>query len=80
MARGLAWYGGKAPDNGGGWVTSVGMNRPSTPGLAVDPEGTVPLPTRARPASAEGPRVTVSAITAPPDERTAPNGRIRLPK
>lgn len=77
----LGWYGGRLPESTGGFVGAVGLNTPTLPGLAVDPEGTAPPPREKAPrrsAVLEGAKVVVERMAEPEDTTTRPSGRIRM--
>ena len=80
---GLSWSGaGRPPSNGGGFVSSVGLNGPVAPPLAFDferPRPTPPPPPSATP----GPQLSIEPLSPPApsdaEARVRPSGRIRMP-
>ncbi|MCB9684910.1 MAG: hypothetical protein H6738_15670 [Alphaproteobacteria bacterium] len=82
----LVWTGSTPPRSTGGMVAAVGMNEPTMPRLAVDPEGAASAPRGRRGRAADlseserGAQVAVSPMEAPGDPRERKGGRFRMPK
>lgn len=72
---GLAWNGRAERPRSGGFVDGVSVNEALRP-LAVDPDGVV-APEVDRHGSS-GPQLDVERLGDDPQERTQPNGRVRL--